>query len=90
MDDDIESALCALADRLRPWLTLAELRGEGASKFLYLVGNGRSAEVSRHEDGFWLELWDSLEDSALPIAESILGSIEEVDCALSDHFALDG
>ena len=88
--DDIESALRALADRLRHRLALVDLRGDGASQFLYLIGNGRSTEVSRHEDGFWLELWDSLEESALPIAEVTVSSIEEVESALLDHFAVVG
>jgi hypothetical protein len=81
-----ESMLHALADMLRPALSSVEMRGDGASCFLYLTGNGRSAEVSRNADGFWVEFWDSLDASALPAKEATFDSIQAIEIALRIHF----
>lgn len=78
--------LHALADSLRRDLSIADIRGDGASSFLYLAGNGRSAEVSRSAEGFWVEFWDSADASALPANEATFNSIRDVEIALRAHF----
>lgn len=82
MSDEIQLVLRALANRLLCFFPEVYLRGEGASLFLYVVGNGRSAEISWHEDGFWVEFWDSLHEDAQPVAEATFNSDQAVELAL--------
>lgn len=67
-----------------------ELRGEGASRFLYVVGDGVSAEVSWHKEAFWIEFWDSLEEDASPIGELMVPSVQDVEQALFSRLRVRG
>lgn len=59
-----------------------DLRGEGASRFLYVVGARGAAEVSWHGEGFWIQFWDSLDPDAQPTGELVTRSVGGVEKAL--------
>lgn len=82
MNDDIQLILRNLANKLLCFFPEVYLRGEGASLFLYVVGNGRSAEVSWHDGGFWVEFWNSLNEDAQPVTEATFNSDQAVELAL--------
>lgn len=88
MTNKNEPRLCELADRLISGVSEIHMRGEGDARFLYVVGNGRSAEVSLMKDAFWVEFWDSLDEDAQPVAEAIFGSTQSVEDAVLEHLAL--
>jgi len=83
--EEIESRLHELADILERSPLRADMRGDGASRFLYVVGNGRSAEVSLHSDKFWVEFWNSLDENAQAVAEAMFDSVREVEEALLER-----
>lgn len=60
----------------------ADVRGHGASRFLYVVGAGRAAEVSCNNGAYWVEFWESLDADARPVGEAALPSVKRVEEAL--------
>ncbi len=60
-----EKALRELASRLIFVVDEVALRGAGGAKFLYVIGNRKSAEVSWDEnDRLWSEFWGRLDEDA--------------------------
>ncbi|MFD0726720.1 hypothetical protein [Lysobacter brunescens] len=88
--DSVEANLGHLVQRLSPLSSLVSIRGSGAGRFLYIVCNGRSAEVSPAEEKWWVELWGSLEEDAQPEIDVMLDSIAEVEVFLLDYFFPEG
>ena len=41
---------------------IAQIRGEGATKFVFLQQNDRTAEASCTSDNLWVEVWERCED----------------------------
>ncbi len=44
----------------------SELRGSGASAFLFAEHLGKAIEVSKHECQFWVEFWEANPDEYAP------------------------
>jgi hypothetical protein len=84
--DTIETKLLDLADRLSSVPCIVSIRGDHAGRFLYIVCNERSAEVSLTAQGWWVEFWGSLDEDAQPERASALNSLVEVEAALLDYF----
>ena len=59
-----------------------DVRGHGASRFLYVLGAGRAAEVSCNNGAYSVEFWESLDADAQPVGEAVLPSVERVEEAL--------
>ncbi len=48
----------------------AQIRGDGAGRFLFLEHNGRAAEASENCGAIWVELWDrNPNEDAPPVSE---------------------
>jgi hypothetical protein len=77
-----ELTLRELAARLILRVSEVAIRGDGSSRFLYIVGNGKSAEVSWHKERLWVEFWDSLNEDAQPVAEAMFDSPQEAESAI--------
>ena len=88
--DSSEADLRHLADRLSSFSSSVSIRGSGAGRFLYVVCNERSAEVSLAAKGWWVEFWGSFDEDAQPEKEITLDSIAEVEILLLDYFFPDG
>lgn len=84
--DMIETKLLDLADRLSSVPCIVSMQGDHAGRFLYIVCNERSAEVSLTEQGWWVEFWGSLDEGAQPEMESTLDSLVEVEATLLNYF----
>jgi hypothetical protein len=84
MHEENDSRLVDLSSRLVSKISVVEIRGDGASRFLYVTGNGKSAEVSMHKGKFWVEFWGSLDEDAQPMMEAFYESIQSVEAALQD------
>lgn len=82
MSSTQESILRELAAQLIRRVSEVAVRGHGRSCFLYVVGSGKSAEVSIQDDGFWVEFWDSLDAEAQPVSESTYSTSGEVEAAV--------
>lgn len=59
---DPPSTLLQIRKQLSRQFEKVDVRGQGAASFLYLVHNGRTVEISEHNGGFWLELWERSDD----------------------------
>lgn len=88
--DSIEANLRHLADRLSRFSSVVSIRGSGAGRFLYVVCQGRSAEISPAAEGWWVEFWGSVDEDAQPEKQVMLDSIAEVEVLLRGHFFADG
>ena len=65
--------LSSLQSRLQSNGLIAELRGNGASSFLFADHNGRSVEVSIDRDTWWIEFWERSSDpDEQPVKEATL------------------
>ena len=82
-----EKTLRQLGSRLILILSEVAIRGNGDSLFLYVVGNGKSAEVSWNGDQLWVEFWNSLEEDAPPISDATFDQIEDVEAALVERLS---
>lgn len=78
MGDPREEQLVRLAARLRHRADLAEVRGRGQARFLYVTLKGRAVEASFDDDGLvWVEFWEADEDEdAASVNEYTFASVE--------------
>ncbi len=54
---DYESELNAVVKNLKMVASVADVRGEGASSFVFAEANARAIELSSSVDGVWVEYW---------------------------------
>jgi hypothetical protein len=68
-----------------------ELLGSGKAEFLYIRSSERAAEVSIAEQGFFVELWDVVDEESnkAPVSSEIMPSIPEVLIRLTEWFSPD-
>jgi hypothetical protein len=73
----VKTRLAEILDELTPQLEEVNLRGKGASSFIYAVNKGRAVEISENDDGFWLEFWEKSDDEdAAPVKEITVDGVE--------------
>ena len=45
---------------------VVSMRGHGLSSFLFVTNNGRAVEISKHDEGWWLQFWEAGGDEDAP------------------------
>lgn len=92
--DSPDRQLRELASRLILVADSVSLRGSGAARFLFVVGNGCAAEVSVNGDRLWTEFWDSYDPEVEGINdatyEATYATTEEAVEALTERLTLNG
>lgn len=63
--DDVE-LLRWMVGQLASTVEQATIRGESKAMFLFACDRGRSVEVSRKEDAWWIEFWECDSDADAP------------------------
>lgn len=56
--DDYGRELAAVADHLRGHAVSCSIRGDGSGRFVFAERGSSATELSRIEDGWWVEFWD--------------------------------
>jgi hypothetical protein len=46
-----------IAERITPFAEAVNIRGDGAAQFIFAVSKERSLEISRSDEGIWIEFW---------------------------------
>lgn len=62
-DETYRTELEAIAAALDGIVDELSIRGDGAAQFIFAAANGRAVELSRSDDGVWVEFWNANEDS---------------------------
>jgi hypothetical protein len=80
----IRTPLEDIQDRLSSHFEKVDLRGDGASSFIYATHRGRAVELSEDNGSYWVEFWECTEDEDSPPAKelTISSATEAIEAAI--------
>jgi hypothetical protein len=58
----VKTKLSEVQDLLPGDLEKVQIKGQGASSFLFAINKGRAVEISESEGELWLEFWEKSDD----------------------------
>ena len=59
MKDKYFTELEGVVSEIKALCNVAEIRGEGAASFVYASTDVRAIELSKTENGIWVEFWEA-------------------------------
>jgi hypothetical protein len=83
--DDYGRELAAVIDELQGGAGACSVRGDGNARFVFAERGGRATELSRSDEGWWVEFWASEE----VVADRTFASAEESAAAARAWLAAD-